>query len=339
MSRIRGKAWVFTINNPNSDDKKNLVKLKKHSQYIQFQMEKGPKTGTNHLQGYFELLNRMSLIPLKKILPRAHLEVRRGTQQEAINYNSKEYTKIGKCIVWGEPYKAGERTDIQSYIDSAKSGLSDFQLMEQFPDQFARYHELADRVRSALPQEMDCVIEELKPWQSILVDEIKHPPHRRKIIVYVDINGGSGKTELTKYLIQNHNAFLGEGKAADIYYAYNKQPIVIFDIPRSKEYISWHAIEAIKNGLFTSTKYKSRMVMFKIPHVILFMNEKPDLSKLSKDRWDIRYLGIDDERIDPRDLYRSVKKGRNNIEDEYVWLLNWYYTLFTDGFKSMSCII
>lgn len=65
--------------------------------------------------------------------------------------------------------------------------------------------------------------------------------------------------------------------------------MAIFDYTRSQEeYISYEALEAVKNGIFYNNKYESGMVVYNTPHVIVLSNFRPDLSKLSADRWRIK---------------------------------------------------
>lgn len=45
------------------------------------------------------------------------------------------------------------------------------------------------------------------------------------------------------------------------------------------------AMENIKNGHFTNTKYETEEILMDPPHIICFSNWLPDLSKLSRDRW------------------------------------------------------
>lgn len=88
----------------------------------------------------------------------------------------------------------------------------------------------------------------------------------------------------TKYVING-------GKAADIYYAYFYEKVVFFDLARQKEdIVAYDVMENFKNGYFLSTKYQVRRVKFNIPHVVVFSNFRPDMTKLSEDRWDIRVI-------------------------------------------------
>ncbi len=90
MSR-GSKNYCFTLNNPTKDEEKFLQNI--DVQYLIYQHEVG-KTGTPHLQGYVEFHNRNRILTIKRefktSLLRAHLESRRGTAAEAIQYCRKE---------------------------------------------------------------------------------------------------------------------------------------------------------------------------------------------------------------------------------------------------------
>ena len=91
-------------------------------------------------------------------------------------------------------------------------------------------------------------------------------------------------------MIYQHQAFYTTGgKAADIYFAYKSQKIVVINIPAShnaKHTESLYTmLEEFKDSMFTSTKYRSQVNTFSIPHVVVFANIPPDESKLKKDRF------------------------------------------------------
>ncbi len=152
------------------------------------------------------------------------------------------------------------------------------------------------------------MIENLYPWQQQVVDEIEVEPDDRSIVWYADEEGCKGKTALCKFLCVRHpgEILVVSGKAADIKYALaelvskGKDPkAILFHYTRSNEqYVSYEAIEAIKDGLFFSSKYEAKQVVMNCPHVYVFANFLPDTEKLSKDRWCIREMTpIDDTQI------------------------------------------
>lgn len=148
------------------------------------------------------------------------------------------------------------------------------------------------------------VIENLYPWQQDLVDSIPLQNDRQILWIY-DEEGCAGKTAICKYLVIKHNALVLSGKSSDIKYGVasyieewknQDEFLFIFHFVRSQEqFVSYQAIEEVKDGMFFSSKYESKMVCFNNPKIIVFANFKPDKSMLSRDRWIIH-------KIDPKDL-------------------------------------
>lgn len=89
MSRVARQAWVFTLHHYTEDEVKSLSDERADIDYIVFQRETCPSTGTPHLQGFVILHERMRMSALKK-LPGfrndVHLEAKKGTSQQAADY-------------------------------------------------------------------------------------------------------------------------------------------------------------------------------------------------------------------------------------------------------------
>lgn len=100
MSRSRG--WCFTINNPTGWDIADLEKAIEATNYLCYGKEVGEE-GTPHLQGYLRFQNPVSLKRVKLLLPRAHLEIQKGTVDQAIQYCEKD----GEFLQYGERPKSG----------------------------------------------------------------------------------------------------------------------------------------------------------------------------------------------------------------------------------------
>lgn len=128
-------------------------------------------------------------------------------------------------------------------------------------------------------------------WQQEVLDLLKEDPDDRKVIWVFDPEGCSGKSTLCRYLVIERNALVVSGTASDIFYAIStatNTEIVIFDVPRSSfGHISYKAIECIKNGLFFSGKYESKMHVFNPPHLVVMANEMPEEGQLTSDRYHI----------------------------------------------------
>jgi hypothetical protein len=97
------------------------------------------------------------------------------------------------------------------------------------------------------------------------------------------------------------------GKSNDMYHMMSKFPdkneLFIVDCPRSQQdYINYGAIEQIKNGLVFSGKYEGAQLVFNCPHIFVFANVPPDESKMSLDRWNVRYIDCNDSGEEAEDL-------------------------------------
>lgn len=115
MSRARN--WCATINNFVDADIAALHNMP--ADFIIWGEEVG-ENGTPHLQIYFQLPSRMRLTAVRELLPRAHLEVARGSAAQNIEYCSKD----GVVTSVGEPRHQGERTDLDTVRnDAAENGM------------------------------------------------------------------------------------------------------------------------------------------------------------------------------------------------------------------------
>ena len=134
--------------------------------------------------------------------------------------------------------------------------------------------------------------EQLYDWQREIVELTETEPDNRTINWYWEGPGNVGKSEVVRYLVIHKGALLVSGKSADIKYqiAQCKQTpdLIIYDIPRTAQnYINWTALEEIKNGIFCSSKYESKMVVMNSPHIICFANFAPNQDVMSQDRWNV----------------------------------------------------
>lgn len=98
---MRNRAWVFTLNNYETLELEQCRQL--GAEYLIVGREVGEQ-GTPHLQGYAYFSSARTLASLKKKLPRAHWEMRRGTHEQARDYCKKEGT-FEEC--GEEPQKKG----------------------------------------------------------------------------------------------------------------------------------------------------------------------------------------------------------------------------------------
>lgn len=134
-------------------------------------------------------------------------------------------------------------------------------------------------------------------WQRDLVTELEGVPNDRSVIWYVDIDGGTGKTQLAKYIATTFPGvqYMSSSNLKDITYQIVKRVddprIILCNLPRSAEgRLSYAAFESIKDGIVYSGKYEGGTRIFPSPHIVVFANFHPDETQLTADRWDIRNL-------------------------------------------------
>ena len=91
---------------------------------------------------------------------------------------------------------------------------------------------------------------------------------------------------MTKYLMLKHGAFCtGNHKSEDIKRAYKQERIVVFHFLKTEgSMINYDIIETIKDGFYFSRKRKTKMIHYKIPHVVVFARFIPDPEVFSHDR-------------------------------------------------------
>jgi len=93
-------------------------------------------TGTHHLQGFLSLKKRTSFSKLKKLFVRYHIESRRGTFQQAVDYCKKD----GDYIEVGVPPKQGNRTDLEAVAEKIKEGVTSTAIARDFTTTYIKYY-------------------------------------------------------------------------------------------------------------------------------------------------------------------------------------------------------
>jgi hypothetical protein len=143
--------------------------------------------------------------------------------------------------------------------------------------------------------------EDLFTWQREVVDTLRHredPRFGRSVHWLWEEKGAVGKSILAAYLVDCCGAIEVAGTSNDALHAitmycqtHGEGPkVIVFDVPRSHSGIDYETIEKAKDGKYFSGKYNATSVRYSRPHVIVFANEKPNMSKLSADRYKTRHL-------------------------------------------------
>lgn len=294
---MAAKNWCFTINNFSEEELQNTHDLEEHSQiqYLVFQCEEG-EWGTPHIQGYVQLKNRKRLHQVKDIVSqRGHFEVARGTHLQNKAYCTKPENRLNGPWEYGTAVGGkGTRNDIKEFVEAYKQKpLNDVEIIDEFPNIMAKYPKFVSKLKHVLAG-AECADPPFIPrdgWQCRLAARLLDRPDGRSITWIVDATGNTGKSTFARGFKGSDGGrgyIITGGKHTDIYYGYNYEKYIFFDLARTREdSVPYEVMENFKNGYFLSTKYEVRAVRFDIPHVVVFSNFEPDQSKLSADRWDI----------------------------------------------------
>ena len=131
---MTARNLCFTINNYTQDEIEDLANWDQ-VKYLVYGREVG-ENGTPHLQGYVELCNCKKFTTIKKKIPRAHLETRKGTPQQAADYCKKDgdFTEIGEIS------NQGKRSDIETACDMIIEGKKMKEVALARPSTYVKFH-------------------------------------------------------------------------------------------------------------------------------------------------------------------------------------------------------
>lgn len=308
----KAKQWCFTLNNYTNEDVDRLGSENQDgtpglpgTTYIIFGKEVAA-TGTRHLQGTICLTARKARSQVKTLIGHnPHLEVTKHLQQ-SIEYCKKEGDFVERGIPPKQPTQKGDKNDeLEDFKNSVKEGVTSLvELRELHSNVVARFPEFVNDYINDRKPKITVEPHPLRPWQQILYhrltvqgpqlpEEVRR--FKREIIFIVDLTGDKGKSWFARYYcgIHDNAQILVPGKKADMTLVVNEDNRVFFmDCPRSKQgdFIQYDFLEELKNGMIFSPKYRSRVKTLATPHVVVLMNEHPDMTKLSQDRYSITVL-------------------------------------------------
>lgn len=142
------RSYCFTINNYSADDENKLINFP--CRYMIYGREIG-EGGTPHLQGYVEFDAPKRMGAVSKMLPRAHLEKRRGTRDQARDYCMKEhdFSEQGNWAAGGQ----GARTDLHEVMGRIQKGEKKKVTMEDLPETYSRNMRFIEAYRAEVEKE------------------------------------------------------------------------------------------------------------------------------------------------------------------------------------------
>ncbi len=149
MRKLRN--GVFTLCNWTQEEWTRILSNPDFS-YILAGKELAPGTGTPHLQGYFEYPSARSFKTARRAFSsRAHIEKRRGTQAQAIEYCKKD----GDWEERGEKAQQGKRHDVLDLMEMTARGESELEIWQTHPVLMFHGNRSYDRYKSLVATPRD----------------------------------------------------------------------------------------------------------------------------------------------------------------------------------------
>lgn len=171
------KHWCFTLaveDGSSATTAQHLAPLAAEASYMIAQKERAPTTGLLHIQGYLELSRKQRMTALKKLLPRAHWELRQGTRTQARDYCRKEDTRVEEPYELGSWKEDNSKLTLEDLMKRLREGATNLQLLDEFPVLYLMYATRIAQVR-------------------LTMEKPRNPSLTPKVIVYWG-KTGTGKT-------------------------------------------------------------------------------------------------------------------------------------------------
>lgn len=311
MVSPKSRRWVFTTNNYTPEDEVLFKSIP--CRYLVFGKEVGAK-GTPHLQGFVIFEGTKTLVAVRKLHGATNWLPATKSSESASNYCKKgeqsksewedfhnEGPNFGLNFDGFEkgefPNKPGKRNDLDEIKEAIEGGMvNPRDLRKHHSSAYSRHKRFVSEYILDNKPNIPLKAFPLRPWMEELNGILINEPDDREIIFVVDPKGNAGKSWFVEHFRQLHprNTIVClPGKKADMVYSaqsYGFDPRCVFlDAPRSKqsEFILYDFLEEMKNGCILNTKYESNLWRFPRPHVVVMMNEQPDMSKLTDDRYHV----------------------------------------------------
>lgn len=249
---------MFTLNNYTAEDEQRLRDLE--CKYIVWGREVG-ESGTPHLQGYVAFTNPRTLRGASTAIPRAHLEPRRGTHEQARAYSTKD----GDFEERGDPPRMGARSDISDFLGAVRGGASILALSEEHPVEYAKYHRAAAELRGQLGDQRSS---------------------KTRVEWY---HGGTGTGKSRRAHEENDGAYwkdMSDGKWWD---GYNGQEVVVFDDMR-RDTFKFHELLRLFDRYPLRVQIKGGSTEFNSRKIIVTSSNPPELVYESRGDEDIAQL-------------------------------------------------
>lgn len=234
--------FCFTINNFTVQDKQYISNAYKDcvASYYIYGHEIG-ENGTPHLQGFIQFTKPTTLTKAKLYLPRAHLEPRKGSVKEAIEYCKKD----GDFFFQGLHTRQGERSDLTESTNMIVQGMSIADVVKRCPVQYVKYYKGLERL------------------MNFYIPDRTEPPI---VNVYFG-DTGCGKTRRAVQEFAGHDYYKWDPQCGQWFDGYIGQKYVIFDEFRGQ--LPFGMMLSLLDRYTCKVQYKGGMIKFVATHIII----------------------------------------------------------------------
>lgn len=313
----RGRHFQFTLNNPTHEELESLRAWVPRNlcKYIAWGHEVAPQTNTPHLQGCLGFGEPKTLGAVRQLfigdgcgrvsddgslVCPAHIE---PTTNALRNY--RYAVKVGRTGGLVEEFGdvpstgQGTRNDLELFLRDIRAGMRLDDVRERHYAIYARNTGAALEYILQHMRRPNPVFHPLRDWQGTLYQDLQGPVCDRKVFFVVDPTGNGGKSWFCKYVdhMRNDVLVMRPTRRHDMAFIFLKRLVnqqlkcVFIDCSRTfAEKLNYDFLEELKDGHVTSGKYASSNLYFEPVHVVVMMNQDPDMNALSADRYDVRRI-------------------------------------------------
>ena len=237
--------------------------------------------------------------------------VKEIAQQEEAPFECIEEVEKNSPSETLETLETAMLKDNQKYLDMVEHGKDIATIIDKGivqEESLAKGRKYALDLYRQQQVRLDISTAELRPWQKEAFKLFDEAENDRKVIWICGVRGNIGKSWFQNYVegyFGYQRVFRSDLriKHKDMCNILKKRGlssvnIFLFNDARSTkgdEYVNMYRIlEDIKDGAATSSKYDSRVIKFKTPNIVMvFSNVRPNMKRLSADRWEV-YVPTED---------------------------------------------
>jgi hypothetical protein len=298
-------GWVFTINNPECE----TLEFAEHAMvYLVYGIEVG-KQGTKHIQGYVQFTKKRkletarklilytdkeeavfkgkkrTLVKMKNKVAKCHMEMQKGTAEQASTYCKKDgkFIEVGKIDneIGPKISRQGFRSDLQGLMDMVKEGKSVLQMMETAPEDFSKHMKFVakyqEEIKAKERKEIEYPIH--LPW--CVINKPKEAEKKRHIYIHGPPN--CGKTTIIQEAMAGKKVFFVKTGEKYRYEGYKGEEIIVYDdvnkLPRDELISAANVYKSTQEVAGESRYCKNYWTANQARIIIILSNHEPWFAK------------------------------------------------------------